>query len=91
MGDLAILIDGSEKAIIASAQGWESRQVEDPATEPVVRGPKDGFTEDLRTNTTLIRRRIKTLDLKMEPIKIGRLTKTDVVFAYMEGIVDWWD
>ncbi|KKM10320.1 hypothetical protein SY88_14575 [Clostridiales bacterium PH28_bin88] len=87
-GDIALLIDGSAKALLPSARGWEARDVEEPATEPLVRGPRDGFTESLRTNTTLIRRRIKTSRLKMETIKVGLLTKTDVIIAYIEGIAN---
>ena len=87
-GDAALLIDGVDTAILINARQWESRSVEEPFTEPVVRGPRDGFVERLRTNTTLVRRRIKTPRLKMETYKIGQLTETDVVVAYIEGIAN---
>lgn len=87
-GDTALLIEGADKALFIGAKEWEKRSVEEPATEAVIRGPRDGFTESLRTNTTLIRRRLKTPDLKMEGMKIGRLSKTDIVITYLDGIAD---
>lgn len=87
-GDTVVLIEGASKALFISAKQREKRAVEEPATEAIIRGPRDGFTEDLRTNTSLIRRRLKTPQLKMEEVKVGRLSKTDVVIAYLDGIVD---
>jgi spore germination protein KA len=57
-------------------------------TETVVRGPKEGFTENLRTNTALIRRKIKTPHLWLESKKIGRETVTDVAIMYIDGIAN---
>lgn len=82
-----ILVDGIDKALIADLKGYEKRAVEEPAAEISVRGPRDGFTETLRVNTSLIRRRIKSSRLKMELISIGELTQTDIVITYIEGIV----
>ena len=87
-GDVALIIDGTAKAIISSVRHMEGRSVDEPQTEPLVRGPRDGFVESLRTNATLIRRRIKTSRLKMEVIKVGHLTKTDVAIFYIDGIVN---
>jgi spore germination protein KA len=87
-GDAAFLVDGSAKALVLCTKGWDQRAVQEPETETVVRGPREGFTESLRTNTVLIRRRIKSTRLKMENMKIGLLTKTDVNIAWIEGIAD---
>lgn len=87
-GDIILLVDGQDMGLIISARGYESRNVTEPETETLVRGPRDGFTENLRTNTTLIRRRIKTSRLKFETIKVGIHTKTAVTIAYIEGIVN---
>ncbi|MBD8070360.1 spore germination protein [Bacillus sp. PS06] len=86
-GDSLIIIDDSEKAFIASTKGWKERSVEDPATEQVVRGPRDGFTENIRTNTALVRRRIRDPLFKLQGMKIGTKSKTDVNIAYLEGTV----
>ncbi|QSX23345.1 spore germination protein [Priestia megaterium] len=87
-GDTVLLIDGMKQALFISLRGWDKRSVEEPATEAVVRGPREGFTESLRTNTSLLRRRLKTPKLKMELITLGRLSKTDIVLTYLEGIAD---
>lgn len=87
-GDTALLIEGVGKAIFIGALELEKRSVDEPVTEAVIRGPRDGFTENLRTNTSLIRRRLRTPDLKMEGMKVGRLSKTDIVLTYLDGIAD---
>ncbi|GAW92418.1 spore germination protein [Calderihabitans maritimus] len=87
-GDAVLLVDGQAKVLVLGVRGWESRAVEEPETEAVVRGPREGFVETLRTNTSLIRRRIKSPRLKIETIKIGELTKTDVAVIYIEGLVN---
>lgn len=60
-GKTILLIDGSKEALVIGTEGWETRGVDEPKTESVVRGPREGFTENLLTNTTLLRRKIKTL------------------------------
>ncbi|UOF88859.1 spore germination protein [Fodinisporobacter ferrooxydans] len=82
-----LLVDGETSAIVLSTKKWSQRSVEEPLTEAVIRGPREGFTENIRTNTALLRRRIRTENLKMESMKIGRVTKTDLVIAYIDGIV----
>jgi disulfide oxidoreductase YuzD len=62
--------------------------VEEPETEAVVIGPREGFTETLRTNTALLRRKIKNQNLIFETMKIGKQTKTDVCVAYIKGIAN---
>lgn len=86
VGDTVLLADKMEQAIFISAKEWDKRAIEEPATEPAIRGPREGFTENLRTNTSLIRRRLKTAQLKMEAMKLGRLSKTDIVITYLSGI-----
>jgi spore germination protein KA len=87
-GDAVILIDGQTQGIVASARGWQDRGVTEPASENVVRGPREGFSETLRTNTALIRRKIKDPNLWLEMKQIGRVTKTDVAVMYIKGIVN---
>lgn len=85
-GSLAVLVDGRANALIANMQGVEQRAIEEPETEVVIRGPRDGFNELLQTNIALIRRRIRSTRLKLEKLTIGELSQTDVVIAYIEGI-----
>ncbi|WP_144555011.1 spore germination protein [Bacillus sp. X1(2014)] len=84
--NVGILLDGESQALLVSLTEFEMRNVEEPATEITIRGPREGFTESIRTNTTLIRRRIRSSKLKLEPYSIGELSQTDVVIAYIEGI-----
>ncbi|QRG65084.1 spore germination protein [Brevibacillus choshinensis] len=83
-----LLIDQQELAISIGLPKWEKRSIEEPAAEGVVRGPREGFTESIGVNTSLLRRLIKTPALKMERKQVGGLTKTYVVVAYIEGVVD---
>ncbi len=87
-GDTIILFESINKAVIASTRKWKDRSIQEPNNEPVVRGPRDGFVETLRTNTALIRRRIKDPNLWMETLQIGRATQTDVAVMYIKGIAD---
>ncbi|OIK16041.1 spore germination protein [Bacillus sp. MUM 116] len=84
--NIAVLTDGENQALVADLKGFDKRSIEEPAAEISVRGPRDGFTETLRVNTSLVRRRIRSPRLKMEPYSIGDLSQTDVVIAYIEGI-----
>lgn len=87
-GDTAILIDNIDKCLIFDTKGWVSRSIDEPQTEAVIRGPRDGFTESVKVNTTLVRRRIKDANLKLKMHKVGRRSKTSVVVMYMDDIVD---
>ncbi|MGG0419555.1 spore germination protein [Priestia aryabhattai] len=87
-GDTLILVDGVNQALSASTAGGEKRSITESTTEMVVRGPKEAFTESLGTNTAMVRRIIKTPDLWMESLKVGRVTKTDVTFMYIHGIAN---
>ncbi|MCA1029454.1 spore germination protein [Bacillus timonensis] len=88
VGDCAIIIEGTQTAIITGTKGWKDRGVQEPSSQTVVRGPKDGFSETLRTNTALIRRKIKDPNLWCETLQIGTVTKTDVAIMYVNGIVN---
>ncbi|MGM0876086.1 MAG: spore germination protein [Bacillota bacterium] len=87
-GDTIILIEGFPKAIALSSRGWADRGVQEPSSQTVVRGPKDGFSETLRTNTALIRRRIKDPNLWLETKQIGKKTQTDVAIMYLKGVAN---
>lgn len=87
-GDTIFLIDGSPEALIICARGWETRGVEESKTESVVRGPREGFSETLRTNTALLRRIVKSPDLTLEPMKVGRRTRTDVAIVYLRNLAN---
>ncbi|TNJ65199.1 spore germination protein [Paenibacillus hemerocallicola] len=87
-GDAALLVDGNDRALVMGLRGAEHRNVSEPETESAVRGPREGFTELLRTNTALIRRKIKSPRLKMKPMVVGKETNTDIVVTYIDGLAD---
>ena len=87
-GNTMILIDGVAKGIMVSTKGWERRGVSEPQTESVIRGPREGFTENLRTNTALLRRKIKSPQLRMDHVIVGRKTLTDVCIIYLDNVAD---
>lgn len=86
-GDAAFLVEGTAWALILNTRGWPSRAVEEPITESLVRGPRDGFTETLRTNTALLRRHLRDPHFKIKQFRVGRRSQTDCALAYVEGIV----
>lgn len=85
-GNTILLFDKVDKALVVGSTGWKDRAISEPTSENVIRGPKDGFTENIENNTALIRRRIKSSDLRIESFKIGAKTKTTVSAVYLEGI-----
>lgn len=87
-GETILLADKASKSLILSSRGWPTRGVGEPETETVVRGPRDGFAETLKINTTLIRRRIRDPKLKIKNTQVGRRSKTDVAVMYIEDIVN---
>ncbi|PTY77655.1 spore germination protein [Heyndrickxia sporothermodurans] len=87
-GATIILMDKANEALSVSTIGGEKRQISEPSTETTIRGPREGFTETLRTNTALIRKRIKNPNLWLETIKIGKETQTDVAIMYINGIAN---
>ncbi|GAB6099581.1 spore germination protein [Halanaerocella petrolearia] len=85
-GQAILFLDNYAVSLSLSIQAKEARDVTDPNTETVVRGPREGFVEDFNTNMSVLRRRIKTPDLKFESFKLGRVSKTDVVISYLKGV-----
>lgn len=65
-GDTILCADGFAGALVLSTKGFKTRAVEEPDTEKYLRGPKEGFTESLMLNTTLLRRRLLTPKLRIE-------------------------
>ncbi|MDN4073173.1 spore germination protein [Fictibacillus terranigra] len=88
IGNPVLLLDEAETGLALGLGKWEKRSVEEPTAESLVRGPREGFVETMGVNTSLLRRKIKSPDLKMKSMKIGSYTSTDIVIAYVEGLAD---
>ncbi|MEC0275433.1 spore germination protein [Peribacillus castrilensis] len=87
-GDTVLLVKGFSKGMVIGSRDWVDRGVEEPSSQTVVRGPKDGFTETLRTNTALVRRRIKDPNLWLETKQIGEKTQTDIAIMYLKDVAN---
>ncbi|WP_416285441.1 spore germination protein [Paenibacillus barengoltzii] len=87
-GMSVLFIEGEQTALIMDTRLYPTRSPEEPSLERVVRGSRDGFTETLVTNITLVRRRLRDPGLKLEMVSVGRRTRTDVCIAYIDDIVD---
>jgi len=87
-GVFAIFIDGFDECVLIDARQYPARSVSEPSKDKVLRVSKDGFVETLIFNTALIRRRIRSTDLRMEILSAGKASKTDIALCYMDSRVD---
>lgn len=87
-GNVLIYVDGQNQAICVDLKKYETRAVAEPPTSTVIRGPREGFNECLKTNLSLVRRRIKSNDLKIKMMQVGRYTKTAVAVIYISSVAD---
>lgn len=84
-GKTAVLIDGEAKAVVADTRGYEHRGVGQAQNEKVVKGPQEGFSENMRTNITLLRRAIRREDFVCEMRPSGGANGLKVGILYLEG------
>lgn len=87
-GYTLILLENCNRGLKADTVGWESRSVQPPEDQAIVRGPRDSFTENLRTNTAMIRRKIKNPSLWLQSKTLGTVSQTNVAIMYLKGIAD---
>lgn len=87
-GVSALLIDGFTQAILIDGRSYPQRDTAEPEKDKVLRGSHDGFVETLISNTALVRRRIRSPQLRVTPFVIGKSSKTDVALLYMDGRAD---
>lgn len=87
-GLIVIFIDGEDEAYVVDVRMYPGRQPEEPDTERVIRGSRDGFTENIVSNTALIRRRIKDKGLRNEIVKVGKRSKTEICISYIDSIAN---
>lgn len=87
-GQIVFVIEGETTALAVDVRSYPGRSPQEPDTEKVVRGSRDGFVENIILNTALTRRRIRDERLRFEMIKVGERSKTDVSLAYLEDVAD---
>src|SRR5699024_2707149 len=83
-----VFVDGEKYAFVVDVREYPGRQPEEPDTERVIRGARDGFTENVVINTALTRRRIRDARLRNEMLKVGERSTTDVCLSYIQDIAD---
>lgn len=84
-GNTLLLIDGYPSGIVIDAKNFPIRSVAEPPTDVAVRGPREGFIEDVKTNMSLVRKRLKTPALRFETVRIGKQSDTAVTVCWLEG------
>lgn len=87
-GVFALFVDGYDQCILIDSRTYPARSVSEPEKDKALRGSKDGFVETIVFNTALIRRRIRSTNLRMEMFHAGNSSQTDIVLCYMENRVD---
>ncbi|MGE6486870.1 spore germination protein [Paenisporosarcina sp. NPDC076898] len=87
-GQVAIFVEGLNEAFTVPLETWPSRAVEEPIAQTIVRGSREGFTETLLVNTSLIRRRLMDPTLRFKSFQVGNITKTPILVAYLESQVE---
>ncbi len=84
-GNSLLLIDGLSTGFIVGAKMVPTRAITEPPTDVAVKGPREGFVEDIKTNMALVRKRLKTPSLQFETLRIGKQTDTAVTLCWLEG------
>nr|WP_263325849.1 spore germination protein [Neobacillus sp. Marseille-Q6967] len=87
-GLIVVVVEGSNTALAVDVRSYPGRSPQEPDTEKVVRGSRDGFVENIVLNTALTRRRIRDERLRIEIMKIGERSKTDVAIGYLADVAD---
>jgi len=87
-GNALILIDGESEIVSCDIEKITVRAVTEPPTSVVIKGPREGFNESIKYNLALIRKRVKSNDLVVKNLEIGKLTKTQVSVVYFDSVVD---
>lgn len=87
-GLIVIFVNGEKRSFIVDVRNYPGRTPQEPDTEHVVRGSRDGYTENVIENTALTRRRIRDARLRMEMMKVGERSKTDLCVCYLDDVAD---
>ena len=87
-GLIVVVVEGADTALAVDVRNYPGRTPQEPDTEKVVRGSRDGFVENIVINTALTRRRIRDERLRFEILQVGERSKTDVAIGYLEDVAD---
>lgn len=87
-GNTVLFVEGSPESLIIETKKYETRAIEEPISEKVLIGPREGFTESILTNISMIRRKLRTSDLKFEFTVFGEKSHTKACICYIEGVAN---
>ncbi len=87
-GNALLIVDGLPVSYSIGAKSLPVRTVSEPPTDVAVKGPREGFIEDVKTNMVLVRKRLKSPNLRFTVSKIGKRSNTAVCLCYLDGIVN---
>ena len=83
-----LIFDDSGAGVSVDTRTSLARSIAEPPTSMVLRGPREGFVEDVKVNLTLLRKRLKTPDFRYVNVTVGKYTNTAVSVCYIEGVAD---
>ncbi|WP_182199454.1 spore germination protein [Paraliobacillus salinarum] len=87
-GLIAVFVENCDYAFTVDVRNYPGRGPEEPDTEKVVRGSRDGYTENIIENTGLTRRRVRDERLRNQIFQVGERSKTDICISYIKDIAD---
>ncbi|MBQ9118159.1 MAG: spore germination protein [Clostridia bacterium] len=85
-GNALLLADGVQTGLIIGAKFLPVRTVSEPPADVAVKGPREGFIEDFKTNATLLRKRLKSPALRIDTLRAGKRSDTVIGLCYLDGI-----
>lgn len=87
-GNCALFVDTLSVCFDIDVKGFKQRSISQPENEIVIKGPHEAFVENLRTNTSLLRRFTNNENLTIENVKVGKITKTNCAVCYIKDITN---
>lgn len=87
-GKGVLLIDNTDSALILAVDKFQERAISEPPTSAVLKGPRAGFTENLKTNLAILRKILATPNLRTTSTEVGKHTKTTVTIVYIDKVAD---
>lgn len=88
MGNCLVFADGINIAVSVDVKGWERRGIDSPITEHVIFGPHEGFNENFKVNTALVRKNLRSENLLCETVSLGNISKTPCALMYINGVTN---
>lgn len=87
-GSVILAVEGENSFLAIGITEFQTRSITEPPSASVVRGPREGFIEDIETNLSMLRKRLKTPSLAVKRLKVGQRTSTKVAILYLEGVIN---